>query len=579
MTPKSFSEFVREAFNFRDVHGRPCPLVSPGVLRTVQSFGERIDKAIVHERDLLFDFFGIKTLERAYLLRINRKVRERPQYLWMRVALGLHCDSGDLQEGVPPSEEAVEEALRVYHQLSEKLYIHGTPTLFHAGTTRPRLASCFLMRLQEDSVGGIFNTVARAAKISAAGGGLGVSLAEVRAAGSPIHSTGSAGQAKGLISLLRIFNATSRYVDQGGNKRKGAFSVYIEPWHPEIFDFLDLRKNAGVEDRRARDLFTGLWVPDLFMRRVRDGDVWSLFCPDACRDLVQLYGPDFDRAYEEYERRAVFLRQVPARDVWKAVVFSQIETGTPYMLFKDACNQKSNQKGLGTICCSNLCTEIVQFTAPDEVAVCNLASVSLPMFLRAEAYTRVCDTPTHQIPYFDEGCPSNVSSVRPQALSSCSANEKDQVGGEGSVAEQTEEIKRQKEALQTGGFAGGQMGEEREVSSPPPSRSPTEGGTRGSGGVAGSHQRVRRRVGDDREGGEGAQGQGPLLDCTEGASPSQQLHTPPPRGCIPSERPAFSVSESPPVSPVHFPSSSSSVPSSPAVLLNGEPQMMRGAVS
>ena len=332
---------------------------------------ERIDGAMRWERDFAYDYFGYKTLERSYLTRSSdgAQVVERPQGMLMRVALGIHC--GDL-----------ERALETYELMSRGVFTHATPTMFNGGTRHPHLASCFLLPVADDSIRGIFETNARCADISKSAGGIGLSVSNVRAAGARIGSTG--GRSAGLLPMLRCFEATARYVDQGGGKRKGAFAAYLEPWHADVRTFLDMKKNHGAEELRARDLFYGLWIPDLFMRRVEAGAAWTLFCPSRCPDLVDLHGAAFDARYEEYERaEGVAAATVPAQELWFAILDAQIETGTPYLLYKDACNAKSNQQHLGTIRSSNLCTEVVQFSSADEIAVCNLGSLALPSFLVA----------------------------------------------------------------------------------------------------------------------------------------------------------------------------------------------------
>lgn len=332
----------------------------------VNKHRQRLDSAIFHERDYDFNYFGLRTLEKSYLLRVNGKIVERPQYLLMRVALGIHGDQ-------------IEDVLESYKLMSLRYFTHASSTLFSAGTRAPRLSSCFLLNMRSDSIDGIFDTIKQCALISQASGGIGISVNCIRAKGSEVGINGSS---NGLVPLLRVLNNVSRYVDQGGGKRPGAFAAYLEPWHPDIFDFLDLKKNTGKEEMRARELFYALWIPDLFMRRVKEDGDWALFCPNKCPGLDDTWGDQFDQLYLKYERderRAV--RVVKAQTLWLAIVESQVETGTPYILFKDACNRKSNQQHLGTIKCSNLCTEIVQYSSPDEVAVCNLASIALNCFV------------------------------------------------------------------------------------------------------------------------------------------------------------------------------------------------------
>ena len=310
----------------------------------------------------------LQTLERSYLLRVNGKIVERPQHLLMRVAVGIHMD--------------MDRALETYHLLSERWFTHASPTLFNAGTPRQQLSSCFLVCMKDDSIEGIYDTVKECALISKSAGGIGLSIHNIRASNSYIRGTN--GASNGIVPMLRVFDMTARYVDQGGGKRKGAFAIYMEPWHADVFDFLDLRKNTGKEERRARDLFYGLWIPDLFMKRVEANEDWSLMCPNECPGLADCWGEEFEALYEKYEREGKFRRIVPARQIWNAILEAQVETGNPYMLYKDACNRKSNQQNLGTIKSSNLCTEIVEYTAPDETAVCNLASIALPRFVQQE---------------------------------------------------------------------------------------------------------------------------------------------------------------------------------------------------
>ena len=342
-------------------------LVDDEVGRVIDCHGDRLDAALDWHRDFSYDFFGIKTLERSYLLRIDNKVVERPQVLLMRVALGIHLDD-------------LEAVLETYSFLSRGVFTHATPTMFNAGTRNPHLASCFLLPIHDDSIDGIFETNKRCAQISKSAGGIGFSVSNVRASGSRIGSTG--GTSAGLLPMLRCFESTARYVDQGGGKRKGAFAAYLEPWHADVRTFLDMKKNHGQEELRARDLFYALWIPDLFMRRVEANGSWTLFCPSRCPDLVDLSGSAFDAAYEDYERTpGVAVATLSAQELWFAILDAQMETGNPYMLYKDACNAKSNQKHLGTIRCSNLCTEIVQYSSVEEIAVCNLGSLALPTFV------------------------------------------------------------------------------------------------------------------------------------------------------------------------------------------------------
>lgn len=369
-TPKAFSLVVRRLHAHVDLHGERCPIVSDELLDIVDKHGERIDSAIVYDRDFEYDFFGFKTLERAYLLRCDGEILERPQHMMMRVALGIH--------GI----HALDLAIETYHLMSTRFFIHATPTMFNAGTPEPQMSSCFLLDVQDDSIDGIFQTVRQCANISKCAGGIGVSVTKIRASGSLIR--GSGGSSNGLVPMLRVFDATARYVDQGGGKRKGAFAVYIEPWHADIEAFLELKKNHGKEEVRARDLFYALWIPDLFMQRVKDDAQWSLFCPNECPGLDTTHGAEFVKLYESYELMGRARKVIKAQALWFSILDTQMETGTPYMLYKDACNRKSNQQNLGTIKSSNLCTEIIEYTSPDEVAVCNLASIALPRLVKED---------------------------------------------------------------------------------------------------------------------------------------------------------------------------------------------------
>lgn len=366
-TEKSFSKVVEELYNYVDPKtGDRAGLIGEETNRIVQKHKSKLDSAIIFDRDFEFDYFGFKTLERSYLMRMNGKVVERPQHLFMRVAVGIHG-------------EDIEAAIETYNLMSERWFIHATPTLFNAGTPKPQLSSCFLLSITEDSIAGIFETLSRCALISQSAGGIGLSIHNVRATGSYIKGTG--GTSNGIIPMLRVFNDAARYVDQGGGKRKGAFAVYLEPWHADIFEFLELKKNHGKEEMRARDLFYALWICDLFMERVKDDKDWSLFDPNEAPGLFDVYGAKFNALYEQYEKEGRARKTVKARDLWNAVLESQVESGTPYILYKDAANMKSNQQNLGTIRSSNLCTEIIEYTSKDEVAVCNLASIALPKFI------------------------------------------------------------------------------------------------------------------------------------------------------------------------------------------------------
>merc|ERR1719433_971705 len=367
-TKKVFSEVVQDLRNIVS-HGRPAPMISEFHYKIIMKNADRLNSAIIYDRDFSYQYFGIKTLERSYLLKIDGKVVERPQQMLMRVAVGIHG-------------EDIEAAIETYNMLSEKLFTHASPTMFNAATPRPQLSSCFLLTMASDSIEGIYDTLKRCALISKSAGGIGLNIHCIRSTGSYIGGTN--GTSNGLVPMLRVFNNTARYVDQGGNKRPGAFAIYLEPWHADIFDFLDLRKNHGKEEQRARDLFYALWIPDLFMKRVKTDGEWSLMCPDECPGLHEVWGEEFEALYEKYEKEGRARKTVKAQKLWYHVIESQIETGTPYMLYKDACNRKSNQQNLGTIKCSNLCTEIVEYSAPDEVAVCNLASIAVNMFVKPD---------------------------------------------------------------------------------------------------------------------------------------------------------------------------------------------------
>ncbi len=366
-TVKSFSETMRLLYNYTDkASGKRQPLIAEDVMEVIEANADLLDSTIIYDRDYAFDYFGFKTLERSYLLKIDGKIAERPQHMYMRVSVGIH--KGD-----------IESAIKTYHLMSERWFTHATPTLFNAGTPKPQMSSCFLLTMKEDSIDGIYDTLKQTAKISQSAGGIGLAIHNIRATGSYIGGTN--GTSNGIIPMLRVFNDTARYVDQGGGKRKGAFAIYLEPWHADVFEFLDLRKNHGKEEMRARDLFYALWIPDLFMKRVESNGDWSLFCPNEAPGLSECWGEEFEQLYARYESEGRARRTVKAQDLWFAVLQSQIETGTPYMLYKDAANSKSNQQNLGTIKSSNLCTEIMEYTSPDEVAVCNLASLALPRFV------------------------------------------------------------------------------------------------------------------------------------------------------------------------------------------------------
>jgi ribonucleoside-diphosphate reductase alpha chain len=366
-TNKSFSKTMDALYNFVDPKtGLHAPLIADDVYEIIQKNAQILDSTIIYDRDFGYDYFGFKTLERSYLLRLNGKVAERPQHMLMRVAVGIH-------------KEDIEAAIQTYNLMRERWFTHATPTLFNAGTPKPQMSSCFLLTMKDDSIDGIYDTLKQCAKISQSAGGIGLSIHNIRATGSYIRGTN--GTSNGIVPMLRVFNDTARYVDQGGGKRKGSFAIYLEPWHADIFEFLDLRKNVGKEEIRARDLFTALWIPDLFMKRVKDNGEWSLMCPNECPGLSDTYGAAFEALYTKYESEGKARKTVKAQELWFAILDSQIETGNPYMLYKDACNEKSNQKNLGTIKSSNLCTEILEYTSADEVAVCNLASLALPRFV------------------------------------------------------------------------------------------------------------------------------------------------------------------------------------------------------
>ena len=366
-TKKSFSETMKDLYTYIDPKtGKQAPLLADDVWAVIEKNAELLDSTIIYDRDFGYDFFGFKTLEKSYLLKLNGKVVERPQHMLMRVSVGIH-------------KEDIESAMETYNLMSERWFTHATPTLFNSGTPKPQLSSCFLLTMKGDSIDGIYDTLKQTALISQSAGGIGLSIHNVRATGSYIRGTN--GTSNGIVPMLRVFNDTARYVDQGGGKRKGSFAIYLEPWHADIFEFLDLKKNHGKEELRARDLFYAMWIPDLFMKRVEAEGEWSLFCPNECPGLADTYGAAFEILYTKYENEGRQRKTIKARELWSAILESQVETGTPYMLYKDACNEKSNQKNLGTIKSSNLCTEIIEYTAPDEVAVCNLASIALPRFV------------------------------------------------------------------------------------------------------------------------------------------------------------------------------------------------------
>jgi len=367
-TDQSFTNVMKRLYDFKNIHGENKPLVSEDLWNFVKDNSVQLDNIIVHDRDYLIDYFGFKTLERAYLLKDGNTIVERIQHMWLRVAIGIHVDN-------------VEKIKETYDLLSQKYFIHATPTLFNAGTPRPQLSSCYLIGMEDDSIDGIYNTLKDCAQISKYSGGIGLHIHNIRARGS--HIQGTNGKTDGIVPMLKVFNSTARYVNQSG-KRNGSFAIYMEPWHPDIEDFLDMRKNHGDEELRARDLFYALWVCDLFMERVRDNKSWSLFCPNECPGLSDVYGEEFNTLYTKYEEDNKIRKVVSARDLWYRILDAQMETGTPYILYKDAANLKSNQKNLGTIKSSNLCTEIIEYSDDKETAVCNLASIALPSYVNKE---------------------------------------------------------------------------------------------------------------------------------------------------------------------------------------------------
>jgi ribonucleotide reductase alpha subunit len=373
-TDASFSNVMRNLYEFKDFHGKHSPLIAKNIWNYVDKFSLELNEMIEHNRDYLIDYFGFKTLERAYLFRLNKKVVERIQHMWLRVSVGIHANIGN-----PKSIDLIKET---YDMMSQKYFTHATPTLFNAGTPRPQLSSCYLIALEDDSIEGIFSTLKDCAHISKWAGGIGLHIHNLRAKGS--HIVGTNGTSNGIVPMLRVFNNTARYVDQGGNRRNGSFAIYLEPWHPDIEDFLEMRKNHGDEESKARDLFYALWISDLFMERVKDNGKWSLFCPNECPGLSDVYGEKFVELYTKYEESGVARKILNARDLWFKILDAQMETGTPYLLFKDAVNIKSNQQNIGTIKSSNLCTEILEYSDDKETAVCNLASIGLPSFVNED---------------------------------------------------------------------------------------------------------------------------------------------------------------------------------------------------
>ena len=371
-TKKSFSEVMDDLYNYVNPRtSKKAPLLSDEVYKVISENKELLDSTIIYNRDFGYDYFGFKTLERSYLLKLNGEIAERPQHMLMRVSIGIHLNDLD-------------SAIETYELMSKKYFTHATPTLFNAGTPKPQMSSCFLLTVKDDSIEGIYDTLKQTAKISQSAGGIGLSIHTIRSTGSYIAGTN--GTSNGIVPMLQVFNDTARYVDQGGGKRKGSFAIYIEPWHSDIFDFLDLKKNHGKEEMRARDLFYAMWMPDLFMKRVEKDAEWTLMCPNECPGLCDVHGEEFEALYTKYEKEGKGRKSIKARELWEKILEAQIETGNPYMLYKDAANLKSNQKNLGTIRSSNLCTEILEYTSPDEIAVCNLASIALPMFVKDGAF-------------------------------------------------------------------------------------------------------------------------------------------------------------------------------------------------
>lgn len=367
-TKKSFSEVMEDLYTYVNPRtGKKAPLLADDVYKVIMENKEVLDSTIIYNRDFGYDYFGFKTLERSYLLKLNGEIAERPQHMLMRVSIGIHLNDLDA-------------AIETYELMSKKYFTHATPTLFNAGTPKPQMSSCFLLTMKDDSIEGIYDTLKQTAKISQSAGGIGLSIHNIRATGSYIAGTN--GTSNGIVPMLQVFNDTARYVDQGGGKRKGSFAIYMETWHADIFDFLDLKKNHGKEEMRARDLFYAMWISDLFMERVQENGMWTLMCPNECPELCDVHSEEFEALYTKYEKAGKGRKTIKARELWEKILESQIETGTPYMLYKDAANRKSNQKNLGTIRSSNLCTEIMEYTSPDEVAVCNLASIALPMFVK-----------------------------------------------------------------------------------------------------------------------------------------------------------------------------------------------------
>ena len=394
--PKTFSKAMHALTNVSTVDKGKKSILGKRETQFLKGNSLSLNKMVVSERDFLIDYFGFKTLERAYLMSVKGVCVESIQYMWLRVSLGIHCHDELLSD-----EQKLKRIKETYDLMSSKYFTHATPTLFNSGTAHPQLSSCFLLSMKSDSIDGIYNTLKDCANISKWAGGIGLHIHQIRASGSHIHGTN--GTSNGLVPMLKVFNNTARYVDQGGGKRNGSFAIYLEPWHSDIFAFLDLKKNHGDEELRARDLFYALWIPDLFMKRVQEDGDWTLMCPHECPGLSDAYGDDFEQLYNRYSEDGSGRETIKARKLWMAILDSQMETGTPYMLYKDACNKKSNQKNLGTIKSSNLCTEIVEYSSPDETAVCNLASIALSSFVFSPL-ERICSESSSRLLYTKDGC-------------------------------------------------------------------------------------------------------------------------------------------------------------------------------
>jgi ribonucleoside-diphosphate reductase alpha subunit len=373
-TPSTMFQCLKKMHNNKDVEGNSSPLISNNVMDFIKKYKSEIEETIDYNRDYLIDYFGFKTLERSYLFHVNGTIVERIQHMWMRVAIGIH--------GNAQNENSLDLVKETYNLMSQKYFTHATPTLFNAGTLRPQLSSCYLIAMEEDSINGIYGTLVDCAKISKWAGGIGLHIHNIRAKGSRIIGTN--GTSSGIVPMLRVFNNTARYVDQGGGRRNGSFAIYLSPWHADIEDFLEMKKNHGDEELKARDLFYALWMSDLFMERIKSDSDWSLFCPNEAKGLSDVYGDEFKTLFEKYESSGIARKTMKARKLWFKILDAQMETGTPYLLYKDAANKKSNQKNLGTIKSSNLCCEIMEYSDENETAVCNLASIALPMFVNEE---------------------------------------------------------------------------------------------------------------------------------------------------------------------------------------------------